>query len=277
MSIVYLFYQIHPFTPFSSKMVQTAKGKSHSDISVMVINVFQYNRAYHKATELLESESPDLFVLVETDFKWAEAMVKFKPKYPFFVEVPKDNTYGMVLYSKIPIKEKFVRYLIEDEVPSIEVLLDDQKLGQVSIFALHPTPPVPSENPRSTERDAEILVVGKKVKDLKRPVLVLGDLNDVGWSYTSELFLKVSGLLDPRRGRGMFSTFHAKYFFMRWPLDHIFVSRHFTLKKLKTHRYIGSDHFPISGHFQLNPFNDNEGLKATIDEKMEAKEKIKKA
>jgi hypothetical protein len=31
-----------------------------------------------------------------------------------------------------------------------------------SIIRIHPTPPVPQENPESTERDAEILLVGEK-------------------------------------------------------------------------------------------------------------------
>lgn len=277
LSTVFLLYQVFPFTVFSKKMVHDSKSHDANKLSVMVINVYQHNDAYQKVTDLINEEQPDLFVLVETDQKWADQVSQFKSDFPYYIEIPKDNTYGMLFYSKIKVKSHSVRYLIEEDVPSIEVVLDCDKLGEVTLFALHPAPPVPSENPQSTERDAEILLIGKKVAKMKSPVLVLGDLNDVGWSYTSELFLKISGMLDPRRGRGMFNTFHAKYFFMRWPLDHIFVSRHFTLQKLKVHGHVGSDHFPISGHFTLNPDNDNEGLKATLNEKLEAKEKIRKA
>ncbi|TVP53032.1 MAG: endonuclease/exonuclease/phosphatase family protein [Mongoliibacter sp.] len=277
LSVLYLAYQIFPFTPFGKKMVQNSKEKNGKILSVMVINVYQYNNKFQKVIDLLKIENPDLFLLVETDQNWTDQIQGFKKDYPFFIEVPKDNTYGMLFFSKIEIKEEHINYLIEEDVPSIEVTLNDPDFGEITIFALHPTPPVPSENPSSTERDAEILLVGKKIKNIEKPVLVLGDLNDVGWSYTSELFLKVSGMLDPRRGRGMFSTFHAKYFFMRWPLDHIFVSKHFTLKSLKIHQDIGSDHFPMSGHFKLNFINDNEGLKATLSEKLQAKEKIQKA
>ncbi len=277
LSILFLAYQIFPFTPFGNKMVQSSNENNGRILSVMVINVYQYNKKYQKVINLIKTKKPDLFLLVETDQIWADQIQCFKKEYPFFIEIPKDNTYGMLFFSKIKIKEEFIDYLIEEEVPSIQVTLDDPDFGEITIFALHPAPPVPSENPRSTERDAEILLVGKKIKNIKKPVLVLGDLNDVGWSYTSELFLKVSGMLDPRRGRGMFNTFHAKYFFMRWPLDHIFVSKHFTLKSLKIHQDIGSDHFPMSGHFKLNLINDNEGLKATLSEKLQAKEKIQKA
>jgi endonuclease/exonuclease/phosphatase (EEP) superfamily protein YafD len=277
MMAVFQMYQIYPFTFLSSKMVEgTGASSSFPTIAVMVINVYQYNKNYKKILDLVQSENPDVVLLVETDKDWAKSMNGLKTSHNNFVEIPQDNTYGMLFYSKFSIISYNVLHLIDPEIPSIEAFIELNSGDQVKIFAIHPTPPVPSENPSSTERDAEILLVGKKVKDYDKPAMVLGDLNDVGWSYTSELFLKISGLLDPRRGRGMFSTFHAKYFFLRWPLDHIFVSKHFTLDNLKIHENIGSDHFPISAKFSLKPDNGNENLQADKEEKEEADEKIEK-
>ncbi len=60
-----------------------------------------------------------------------------------------------------------------------------------------------------------------------------------------QLFGRISGLLDPRIGRGLFSTFYAHYFFLRWPLDHVFVSHRFALNGIRRLPNCGSDHFPI--------------------------------
>jgi endonuclease/exonuclease/phosphatase (EEP) superfamily protein YafD len=123
--------------------------------------------------------------------------------------------------------------------------------------------------------------VGKEAKGCKLPVIVAGDLNDVAWSYTTELFMKVSGLLDPRRGRGFYNTFNVHYWFLRWPLDHIFCSRHFQLSNLKRLPSIGSDHFPILVELQLDHYdtaeNECEELEADVEEKAVAEEKIEKA
>ncbi len=271
----FLTYQIIPFTVLGSKMIEDAATPAQGpSLSVMVINVYQENKNFEKTIDLLKRESPDLFVLVETDQPWADAIKPFQKDYPFFIEIPKDNTYGMLFYSKKEILQHDILFLIEDDVPSIEALVKLSDTETVKVFAIHPKPPVPSENDNSTERDAEILLVGKKVKDYNKPAIVLGDLNDVGWSSTNELFLKTSGLLDPRRGRGMFNTFHAQYFFLRWPLDHIFVSEHFTLERLVTYGDVDSDHFPIGAIFRIQPTNGNDSFESDSDSEEEADEKI---
>ncbi|AWW29354.1 endonuclease/exonuclease/phosphatase family protein [Echinicola strongylocentroti] len=270
---LHLLKQIIPYSPFHTKMVKPARSREKTSIKVLVSNVYQYNNHYSKCLSLIKKERPDLFMLVETSNEWAKAVSALKESYPYQVELPLENTYGMLLYSRFPLKNTSINYLINEEIPSIftDLILDGQP---IKLFAIHPTPPVPGENTHSTERDAEILIVGKKAKAEKKPTIIMGDLNDVAWSYTTELFLKISGMGDPRRGRGMFNTFHAKYSFLRWPLDHIFVSDQFRLKKIKVHHSIGSDHFPISVELVLDKNNDNEQLEANAEEMSEAKEKI---
>ena len=82
---------------------------------------------------------------------------------------------------------------------------------------------------------------------------MLGDLNDVAWSRTSYEFQDISGLLDPRVGRGFYHTFHARYPVLRYPLDHCFHTKHFRLVRFKRLRKFGSDHFPVGIELSHEP------------------------
>ena len=131
----------------------------------------------------------------------------------------------------------------------------------------------------STERDAELLVVARAVAESDEPALVAGDLNDVAWSHTTKLFQKISGVLDPRIGRGMYNTFSAKNPLFRWPLDHVFHSSHFRLVKLERLPFFGSDHFSVYITLSYEPEAKAQQLEPAADkeEREEAAEKIGKA
>ncbi|MCH7398357.1 endonuclease/exonuclease/phosphatase family protein [Belliella sp. DSM 107340] len=274
---VYLMVKIYPFTSLGKKMIVNSTSDDMESVHLLVLNVYQYNTEYQKTINLIKKVKPDVFFLVETNQEWANSVAIFKNDYPYHIEVPLENTYGLLFYSKFEFSNESINYLIDEEIPSIELDLIVNPKKSIRIYGIHPTPPVPGENPSSTDRDAEILIVGKKAKEQKGPCIVMGDLNDVGWSYSSELFLKISGLLDLRRGRGFFNTFHAKYFFLRWPLDHIFVSEHFTIKDICRHPGVGSDHFPIGTILHLEKNGNNECLDADQEDKNEAEEKIEAA
>jgi len=91
----------------------------------------------------------------------------------------------------------------------------------------------------------ELIMAASLASEHLGPVMVTGDLNDVAWSPTTQQFKKISGLFDPRIGRGFFSTYNALVPFFRMPIDHFFVSRHFQIRKITRLHKIGSDHFPI--------------------------------
>jgi endonuclease/exonuclease/phosphatase (EEP) superfamily protein YafD len=282
-NILYLLYQIWPYTVFSRyQMKAVDHAKKEPRFKLMIFNVYQDNRDVDSCIGIIEAHHPDLILLVETDRWWKRTLdEKLGTRYKYQLSVPLENTYGMQLYSMFRLLEPQVKYLVQPDVPSIHTKVQLEDGSIFKLYGIHPQPPVPHENPRSTERDAEILIVAKDAVHSECPVIVAGDLNDVAWSYTTELFLKVSKLLDPRRGRGFFNTFHAHHWFLRWPLDHVFCSSHFELCALERLPDIGSDHFPILIEVQLldreSGTNKRRELHADAEDKGLANKKILQA
>lgn len=238
---------ISRFTPlWRPQSVQAADdlaGAADRRTTLLASNVKQSNRDYDRLIALVREREPDLFMAMETDADWVEALGALRPLFEYHVERPQDNGYGMVLYSRLPLEEPEVRDLLVEEVPSIRtgVRLPSGELFR--LYVVHPEPPVPYQD--SDGRDAEIGLVGLEAKDDALPAIVAGDLNDVAWSHTTRRFQRLSGLLDPRVGRGFYNTFHADWPIFRWPLDHLFHDPRFRLVEMERLGHVGSDHFPM--------------------------------
>ena len=275
--IIYQCYIIYPYTYLAPKPVKNSEQSvGRNSLSLMVSNVLMTNRNAEGCLKIVRDTDPDLLLMVETDQWWYDQMQHLKETYPHAIEYPLDNTYGMLLYSKLPFAEFDIKFLVREYIPSFHVKVELRSGKVVNIYCVHPEPPSPTESETSTERDAELLILGKEIIDANEPTLVAGDLNDVAWSYTTRLFIKISQLLDPRMGRGFFNTFHAGYRFMRWPLDHVFLSPHFRLLDINRLPYYGSDHFPmyVAINYELREDNDEMQESADKEEKELAEEKI---
>lgn len=235
-----------PYTFFVPKQVHgSTNAQKASSFTLMFANVLMENREAELLKQLVQRVDPDVMLFVETDAWWDEQLQIFRATHPHHVRYPQENHYGMVLYSRLALPDPEVRFLVQADIPSIHATVTLPSGDEVRLYCLHPRPPVPSEQGRSTERDAELLMVAEDVKRFGKPTVVMGDLNDVMWSYTNSLFQKLGGLRDPRAGRGFYNSFNAKMPFFRYPIDHFFLSRHFRLIDLQRLSYIGSDHFPM--------------------------------
>ena len=247
-AIAYQLKMVLPYTPIWKKQVQKVKPEQINEkqqISLLVANVLTPNHKYHLLLEQINRLQPDVVLTLETDQVWQEALKLIEADYPYRVAVPQDNLYGMHLYSRLPLADTEVKFILSDETPSIHATIRLRSGLSVQLYCLHPKPPSPTEAKDSTLRDAELLIVGDQIKDIDESCIVMGDLNDVAWSRTTRLFQRISGLLDPRVGRYFMNTFHADYPLLRWSLDHIFHSTDFGLVEMKRLPHIGSDHFPI--------------------------------
>jgi len=278
--VVYQLIRIFPYTPIAPYQVEPADfNSSPATLALMVANVLMTNRDTDRLLELVHEYDPDVRLTVETNAHWAEALSVLEERYPNFVSQPLDNTYGMILYSKLPLEDASVRYLVEEDIPSIHAAVTLTDGSRVRLYFIHPRPPYPKEDEDTTDRDAELLVVGRQVAERGEMAVVAGDLNDVAWSHTTHLFQRVSGMLDPRVGRGMYNSFHAGNPLLRWPLDHVFFTEHFKLVRLERLPNFGSDHFPIFVEIARDRTApaEHEAPEADAEDQKEATEKIEKA
>lgn len=261
---------IAPFTQLASVEVAAAPDISDADDSIRILtaNVLGTNRQSGKLLDAVAANSPDLLVTLESNAWWQQQLDALETDYPHTVKCPLENLFGMHVYSRLPLSEARIEFLVEENIPSIHGCITLRSGRRVNMHFLHPTPPNPEFNDSSSERDAELVIVARRVAESDAPTIVCGDLNDVAWSSTTRLFRKLSGLLDPRVGRGMYNTFHANWWFLRWPLDHVFHSEHFTLLELRRLASIGSDHFPLLTALQFTPrpSPDQHGLDADADD-----------
>ncbi|QEY59717.1 endonuclease [Pseudomonas sp. C27(2019)] len=263
-----------PYTLIWPHEVKTAKSADPDrQLSIITANVLQTNRNSDALIDLVSQHQPDILVTLESSQWWQDRLEVLATEMPHSVKCPLENLYGMHVYSRLPFSQEQISYLVEDGVPSIHLCLQLRSGDTVQMHFVHPAPPSPTENSESIERDAELIVIAKRVAETEQPVIVTGDLNDVAWSATTRLFRKISGLLDPRVGRGMFNTFHVSFPFLRWPLDHLFHSSHFTVKHIQRLPSIGSDHFSLFTKLVYEPAEctNQEGLSATADDHTEAK------
>ncbi|MCO8123148.1 endonuclease/exonuclease/phosphatase family protein [Stieleria sp. TO1_6] len=284
--VVWHLCRIAPYTPLTPTQAKafdptgcqsTTLDDSH--LRVLLSNVKLENDHYDRWCQVVRAAQPDILVALEVDEKWIQAIEPLIDEFPYQVLQPQDNWYGMMMLSRLPIESHQVCRVVQEDVPSIDALIRMKNGQKVRLVAVHPRPPEPIRDNDSTARDAELVLWGEELKQDLGPVIIGGDLNDVAWSQTTRLFLRTSGLLDPRRGRGLFSTFHADHWWMRFPLDHIFHSPHFTLRGLERLPHVGSDHFPILIDLQFQPERhyEHEVLEEKESDAEEAEERLERA
>ena len=249
-------YFVLPYTVLGQKTVPDAVAGSapQSRLSLLVVNVLMKNRQAESLRQLVQTTRPDVLLAMETDAWWVRELRPLQAQYPYRIELPRANTYGMVLYSRLPLLRPQVKYLEHPEVPSIHTGLRLPGGQIVAFHGVHPPPPVPLEylDKKSQYREVALLKVGALVKQAREPAIVAGDFNDVSWSQTTRMFEANGQLGNVRLGRGLYSSFRATSLVLRWPLDHVFVTSHFRLAELKRLPDIGSDHFPMYAELVLS-------------------------
>ena len=256
-------WNIYPYTPLARKQVLPTERSEDERKSIRLVasNVLMENRAFDKWRNVVRAADPDVILAVEVDDRWmAQAIRPLLAGWPHVVAEPRANCYRMVLLSRLELVNPLIEHKVQKDIPSIRCGVRLRSGDVINLHCLHPRPPEPLDDQDSAPRDAELVLVGRAIGDdpADPPTIVTGDLNDVAWSHTTRLFLRLSGLLDPRVGRGFFNSYNAKNALFRFPLDHFFHSNDFRLIELRRLDFVGSDHFPMFLALSYEPHREKE-------------------
>ncbi len=258
-AIVSASYKLYRYFPWVDKStLPPQKNEVERQFSIMNANVRQKNKKSEKLKEIIAEMQPDIILMHETDHWWHGQMEYLKEEYPHHVLQPQDNTYGMLMYSKLELVGPSVEFLCEEGVPSIHTEVKLRNGEKFKLYSIHPKPPEVGSHTQN--RDTEIVLVGKMIGEKDCPCVMAGDLNDVPWSKSLILFRNLSNMVDPRRGRGFFNTFNAKFPLFRYPLDFINFTGHFRLVSLQRGKYFHSDHYPLYAELSFEPENAHDNM-----------------
>ena len=243
---------VGPYLPGAPRPVKTCEGVVESNrIALLTTNVLQKNRDVHRLIEIIREADPDLVLAVEVDEWWAERLSEgLTARYPNKISYPLSNGYGLALFTRLELIEPRVQFVLDEAIPSVKTGVRLRSGSIVEIYGVHPRPPSVLQD--TTERDIELVRVATTIKERGAPAIVLGDLNDVAWSPTTAMFMKTGGLLDPRRGRGFYNTYPARWPGLRYPLDYIFSTSHFKICSMRVLPSFGSDHLPLIAELSLD-------------------------
>lgn len=211
------------------------------ELKIMFANVLCTNSRYEEVTQLLQTESPDILVLGEFTAVWDERLSALQPLYPHQIKLPRNNAFGIALYSRTPLTQ-LQSPLTDTPTPSIvaKVKLEGR---EVTVIGTHTMPPV--REPFFRRRNEQLRGISEALSATTGSAILLGDLNTTPWSpYYRELESKAR-LRGARRGYGLNSSWPANYTPWGIPIDHALVSAGISVKNFRTITIPGSDHDAI--------------------------------
>ena len=218
--------------------------KSDNAIKLALFNVLTKNNKYNQLKLMINEQNPDIIILQEVDDVWLENIRELKKDYPYFLEYPRLDNFGIALYSKFPIINSKIETWTDYEVPVITAEIKSN--GNIlKIYGVHTLPPTGNEYFRV--RNEMLSKINEIFSDSKHPLIIAGDLNTSVYSISYKKYIKSSNLKDAQiLAKTLKGTWNAKHFpFMRISLEHVLVSPEIKVQSFDIGKNFGSDHLPV--------------------------------
>jgi len=220
---------------------QTIDAKISSPLRAMLINVNTSMGDVARVRTVVEAENPDILVLEEISARWLADLAWLTNTHPHILVEPREDNFGIAIYSKFPLQNGRIIDVGEADVPSIIATVQTEK-GNLCVVATHPLPPFGKDYSHLRNEHLEQLPY---FLTTPHPILLLGDLNVTPWNHHFRKLLKATGLRDSSKGFGYQPSWpsHAPLFLI--PLDHCLHSKEITIVDRRIGQNVSSDHYPL--------------------------------
>lgn len=219
-----------------------AAGSDHV-LRILEANVLTSNEDPRRLLDLIAEESPDIIVLQEINSRWLSDLAPLESAYPFHVYSPREDNFGIVLMSRLPLQDPVVKHAGDKALPYIHAQIQNGE-RTFDLIAMHTVPPVARN--MTAHRNAQLRDLGRLAANRAGPIVVIGDLNTTMWTNVFRSLCRDGGLFDARRGFGVLPTWPANLpAIMRIPIDHCLISDDIVPLNCRVGPDIGSDHLPL--------------------------------
>jgi endonuclease/exonuclease/phosphatase (EEP) superfamily protein YafD len=258
LAVVWNLAILWPYLPFRDA---TASDAASGGLKVVSVNLWYRNDSYEPAVNYLMRTDADVIGLVELTPQWLTALKPLLERYPYRADCMESTPpCEIMLFSKRPFTKSFAGR-IDGKRPSIVWGQIDFAGRTITVAETHLSwPLLPStDNTQATvagTMQPEPLIgtdplvqsqqgsaIAQYLSGLTEDLVLMGDFNSVPWSTTHKAFRAATGLHNEGP---MVETWPAwGPFWMRLPIDHIFVRGALERRNFRRGPYVGSDHLPV--------------------------------
>ncbi|OIN86475.1 MAG: hypothetical protein AUJ12_05885 [Alphaproteobacteria bacterium CG1_02_46_17] len=209
-------------------------GQHKKAVTLISSNVLTSNPRVQSVINMVSEQNPDIFIVVEVDANWVQKLSVLKSDYPYFIIHPRNDNFGMAIYSKLPFEGHFEFQGFYD----LPIGVAD--FGDFSILAVHTPPPVSGEY--SEELSSYVSGLLSLAQNIKGPVVMAGDFNTTLWSDFCKPILQ-DGFV-PAGLYGLAWSYPMGNLLFAIQIDHMF-GRDVVFEDFRTLESVGSDHYPV--------------------------------
>ena len=221
---------------------EPVEAHAKTTLRLVSLNVHTENEQRGLVLRFLQNANTDVILVMEVNAAWMQALQPLRTNYSEIVAEPREDNFGIALFSRLPLTNSEVIELSEAGVPSIAATIFVDK-RTVFLLGTHPLPPGSAENARL--RNEQLHEIAALVHTQSVPAIVLGDLNCTPWSPHFVDLISNSGLKNASPRRGLYGSWPAWLPWARLPLDHGLVSPTIRVIDKRVGPFVGSDHLPL--------------------------------